>query len=44
MFSNDLNGAYEYDRKRRNNEQRAAAESQLARGLGHIPRVVAAPY
>ena len=44
MFSNDLNSAYEYERERRNDERRAAAESQLARGLGKsrlpIPMVV----
>jgi len=44
MFSNDLNSTYEYDRERGNDKRHVAAESQLARGLGHIPRVVAAPY
>lgn len=34
MFSNNLNGAYEYESERRNDERRAAAESLRARGLG----------
>ena len=34
MFSNNLNGAYEYESERRNDERRAAAENQLLRGLG----------
>ena len=34
MFSNDLNNAYAYESERRNDERRAAAESQLLRGLG----------
>ena len=34
MFSNDLNSAYEYERERRNDERRAAAESLKAKGLG----------
>jgi hypothetical protein len=34
MYSNNLNGAYEYENERRNDERRAAAESQLLRGLG----------
>ena len=33
MYSNNLNGAYEYESERRNDERRAAAESQLLRGL-----------
>ena len=33
MFSNDLNSAYEYERERRNDGRRAAAESLRARGL-----------
>ena len=33
MFSNNLNGAYEYESERRNDERRAAAESQILRGL-----------
>jgi hypothetical protein len=33
MFSNDLNNAYEYERERRNDERRAATESQRVRGL-----------
>jgi hypothetical protein len=33
MFSNNLNSAYEYESERRNDERRAAAESQLLRGL-----------
>ncbi len=34
MFSNNLNGAYEYESERRNDERRMAAESHLARGIG----------
>jgi hypothetical protein len=34
MYSNNLNGAYEYESERRNDERRAAAESQRLRGLG----------
>ena len=34
MYSNNLNGAYEYESERRNDERRAAAESQLLHGLG----------
>ena len=34
MYSNNLNGAYEYESERRNDERRAAAESQVLRGLG----------
>ena len=34
MYSNDLNNAYAYESERRNDERRAAAESQLLRGLG----------
>jgi hypothetical protein len=34
MFSNNLNGSYEYESERRNDERRAAAESHLLRGLG----------
>lgn len=34
MYSNNLNGAYEYECERRKDEMRAAAESQRARGLG----------
>jgi hypothetical protein len=34
MFSNNLNGAFEFESERRNDERRAAAESQRARGLG----------
>ena len=34
MFSNDLNSAYEYERERRNDERRTAAESLQAKGLG----------
>jgi len=34
MFSNNLNGAYEYECERRKDERRAAAESQRAHGLG----------
>ncbi len=33
MFSNNLNGMYEYESERRNDERRAAAESQVLRGL-----------
>ena len=33
MYSNNLNGAYEYESERRNDERRAAAESQLLREL-----------
>lgn len=33
MYSNNLNGAYEYESERRNDERRSAAESQLLRGL-----------
>lgn len=34
MFSNNLNGSYEYESERRNDERRAAAESQMLHGLG----------
>ena len=34
MYSNNLNGAYEYESERRNDERRAAAESLRMRGLG----------
>jgi hypothetical protein len=34
MYSNDLHGAYEYECERRNDERRAAADSQRLRGLG----------
>ena len=40
MFSNNLNGAYEYESERRNDERRAAAESQQARGLGEKRKFV----
>jgi hypothetical protein len=32
MYSNNLNGAYEYECERRNDERRAAADSQRLRG------------
>jgi len=34
MFTNNLNGAYEYERERRNDEMRAAQASQWLRDLG----------
>jgi len=34
MYTNDLNSAYEYERERRNDERRVAADSQRVRGLG----------
>ena len=34
MYSNNLNGAYEYESDRRNDERRAAVESHLLRVLG----------
>jgi len=34
MYSNNLNGAYEYESERRNDERRAAAESRVLRELG----------
>lgn len=34
MYTNDLHNAYEYERERRNDECRAAAESPRARELG----------
>ena len=34
MHSNDLNNAYAYECERRNDERRAAADSQLLRDLG----------
>ena len=34
MFTNNLNGAYEYERERRNDEMRAAQDSQWLRVLG----------
>jgi len=34
MYTNDLNSAYLYENERRNDERRAAAESQVLRGLG----------
>ena len=34
MFSNNLNGAYEYESERRNDERRTAAENHLAHELG----------
>lgn len=34
MYSNDLNSAYTYERERRSDERRAAAESQWLRGFG----------
>ena len=34
MYSNNLNGAHEYENERRNDERRAAAESQRLRELG----------
>ena len=33
MYTNDLHNAYEYERERRNDERRAAAESLQTRGL-----------
>ena len=34
MYSNNLNGAYEYECERRNDERRVAAESQMLRDPG----------
>ena len=34
MYTNDLNNAYMYECERRNDERRAAAESQRERGSG----------
>ena len=34
MYTNDLNSAYIYERERRSDERRAAAESQWLRELG----------
>jgi len=34
MYSNNLNGAYEYECERRNDERRVAAESQMLQDLG----------
>jgi hypothetical protein len=34
MYSNNLNGAYEYECERRHDERRAAAKSQRLRDLG----------
>jgi len=34
MYTNNLNGAYEYESERRADELRAAAESQLMREVG----------
>ena len=42
MYSNNLNGAYEYESERRNDERRAAAESQVLRGL-HDERKLSLP-
>jgi len=33
MFTGNLSTAYEYESERRNDERRAAAESQILRGL-----------
>lgn len=35
---NNLHNAYEFERERRNDERRAAADSQRARGLGSKQR------
>ena len=43
MFSNNLDGAYEYESERRNDERRAAAESQVLRGLGAKRKLVLPP-
>ena len=45
MFSNNLNGAYEYESERRNDERRAAAESQRVHDLlgGRRKRGLPAP-
>ena len=34
MYSNDLNGAYEYECERRNDERHVAAESRMLRDPG----------
>lgn len=34
MYSNDLNGAYVYECKRRNDERHVAAESRMLRNSG----------
>jgi hypothetical protein len=45
MFSNNLNGIYEYESERRNDERRAAAESQILRGLnGSCSFSLPSPY
>lgn len=33
MYTNNLNGSYEYEKERRKDEMRAAAESQILHGL-----------
>ena len=43
MYSNNLNGAYEYESERRNDERRAAAESQRLRELGGKGRARLSP-
>jgi hypothetical protein len=35
MYSNNLNGAYEYECERRNDERRVAAESRMLRDSGN---------
>ena len=40
MYTNDLNNAHMYESERRNDERRAAAESELLRGLGRKQKTV----
>ena len=39
MYSNNLNGSYEYESERRNDERRAVAESQMLHGLGRKSKI-----
>jgi len=43
MYSNNLNGAYEYESERRNDERRAAAESQMLHGIGDKQKAQISP-